>query len=441
MSRLQSVLASVTLVGAALVPFALATTAVPASAATFNVQPVAGTAFLTSVACSTATSCVAVGTSGTAPVVVAITNGVPGSPQSVTGVSSLNGVACSDATTCVAVGKGIGNTAVVVPIVNGVAGSPQVVTGANRALNAVACSSAISCVAVGAQFPNQGSVVPITNGTPGPVQLVPVKRGLTGVACYGPTACVAVGQDQNPQNVFDNFGVLVPISNGSAGVAQRVTGTNSLIAIGCGVSVCEATGTNTINQPAVVQIVNGVPGAPQVSPSSINNLSGIACPTDTLCEAVGSAPAPGDSSTGVVVPVHSGVPTAGLAVPGTGALNAIACTSASSCVAVGQNAAQLATDQVGVVVTVVPDNTPPTCAVSAVRAGPPKQLDLTAQDTGGGIATITVVSVSNGTVSVPEFTPGTTSPVVITATKTDQSKPTVFNVDVTDVDGNTTHCR
>ncbi len=91
--------------------------------------------------------------------------------------------------------------------------------------------------------------------------------------------------------------------------------------------------------------------------------------------------------------------------------------------------------------TVAPDTTPPTCAVTAVRAGPPKQLDLTAQDTGSGLASITVVSVSNGTVNVPPFTPGTTSPVVVTATKTNQSSPTVFNVDVTDVAGNTTHCR
>ncbi len=91
--------------------------------------------------------------------------------------------------------------------------------------------------------------------------------------------------------------------------------------------------------------------------------------------------------------------------------------------------------------TVAPDTTPPTCFVSAMRPGPPKQLDLTAQDTGSGIKKITVVSISNGTVKVPRFTRGTTSPVVITATKTDQSKPTVFNVDVTDVAGNTTHCR
>ncbi len=87
------------------------------------------------------------------------------------------------------------------------------------------------------------------------------------------------------------------------------------------------------------------------------------------------------------------------------------------------------------------DMVPATCAVTAVRAGPPKQLDLTAQDTGSGLASITVVSIYNGTVSVPTFTPGTTAPVVVTVTKTDQSRPTVVYIDATDVAGNTTHCR
>ncbi len=91
--------------------------------------------------------------------------------------------------------------------------------------------------------------------------------------------------------------------------------------------------------------------------------------------------------------------------------------------------------------TVAPDTTPPTCTVTAVRAGPPKQLDVTAQDTGSGLASITVVSISNGTASVPPVTSGTKSPVVATFTKTDQAKPTVVNVDATDLAGNTTHCR
>ncbi len=325
--------------------------------------------------------------------------------------------------------------AVVVPITitNGslVVGAVQTLSNV-QALSSVACSSATSCVAVGGSS-FQGVVVSITNGVAGAAQFIADDDGgLTGVACYGPTACVAVG---NNFPLFESDGVVVLISNGTAGAAQLVTTTSTLNRVACRVSICEATGA--LQSPpfaAVLQITNGVPGAPQVLPDSgggVNTLLGISCPSDTFCEAVGNA------QTGVVVPVHSGVPAAPMPVPDTGGLNGIACTAATDCIAVGSNP----DSTLGVVVTVAPDNTPPRCFVSAVRAGPPKQLDLTAQDAGSGIASITVVSVSNGTVDVPDFTPGTTSPVVITATKTDQSKPTVFNVDVTDVDGNTTHCR
>ncbi len=444
MSRLQSVLASVTLVGAALVPFALATTATPASAATVNVQPVAGTTQLLAVACPTATTCVAVGQgpgpTGTTGKVVPITNGVPGAPQLVTGTNFLFGVACSGPTTCVAVGRtgaGASQRPIVVPIVDGVAGMVQIIPVARGSLASVACSAATSCVAVGS-VSFQGLVVPITNGIAGNAQLVPSAEDLAGVGCYGPTACVAVGS--TTQNIFEMVGVAALISNGTAGVAQTVPGTTNLTSIACRVSVCEATGTLNTGQPGVVPFVDGVPGAPQPTPGNTSGLAGIACPTDTLCEAVGQVPG-GDQGTGALVPVYSGVPAAPQPIPGTAQLLGIACTTATSCIAVGNNP----DSTLGVVVTVTRETTPPTCFVSAVRpaqpGGPGKQLDLTAQDTGSGIATITVVSISNGTVNVPDFTPGTTSPVVITATKTDQTKPTVFNVDVTDVDGNTRHCR
>src|SRR5689334_4480486 len=68
------------------------------------------------------------------------------------------------------------------------------------------------------------------------------------------------------------------------------------------------------------------------------------------------------------------------------------------------------------------DTTRPTCQFSAFRAGPPIAVDLIAQDTGSGINTITVLNPLNVTVSVGSFTPGTTSPVTVTGTKTDNTK-------------------
>jgi hypothetical protein len=86
------------------------------------------------------------------------------------------------------------------------------------------------------------------------------------------------------------------------------------------------------------------------------------------------------------------------------------------------------------------DITPPTCFVSALIQGPPKRQQVTVQDTGVGLKAIQNIQITNGTVSVPPFAPGTTSPVVVTATKTDQSKVTVWSFDAVDMNGNLRHC-
>jgi len=72
------------------------------------------------------------------------------------------------------------------------------------------------------------------------------------------------------------------------------------------------------------------------------------------------------------------------------------------------------------------DTTAPTCTVTRLITGPPKQQQVTVVDNGSGLASITNVNAINGTVSVPSFTPGTKS-IVITATKTDQSKRTFLD--------------
>ena len=82
----------------------------------------------------------------------------------------------------------------------------------------------------------------------------------------------------------------------------------------------------------------------------------------------------------------------------------------------------------------------PTCTVTALIAGPPKQQQVTVTDTGSGLRTIGNIAVTNGTVAVDPFTVGTTSGVHVTATKSDQTKPTSWSFDATDVAGNKRHC-
>ncbi|MDQ1428137.1 MAG: hypothetical protein QOK39_1613, partial [Acidimicrobiaceae bacterium] len=82
----------------------------------------------------------------------------------------------------------------------------------------------------------------------------------------------------------------------------------------------------------------------------------------------------------------------------------------------------------------------PTCTLTAVIAGPPKQIQITAQDTGSGLASVVVTTSANATTSVPAFTVGTTSPVVITSTKTNQAAGSTVALKVTDRSGNVTTC-
>lgn len=90
----------------------------------------------------------------------------------------------------------------------------------------------------------------------------------------------------------------------------------------------------------------------------------------------------------------------------------------------------------------VADTTKPSCGTMVVTRGTggnPDYAEVTISDPGSGIASITNFSVTNGSASVPAFTPGTTS-VTVRATKTTQGQSTFFEFGVKDQAGNTTHC-
>jgi hypothetical protein len=86
------------------------------------------------------------------------------------------------------------------------------------------------------------------------------------------------------------------------------------------------------------------------------------------------------------------------------------------------------------------DTTPPSCALAGTVAGPPKQILIAVQDTGSGLAKIVVDSNSNDTISIPNFTTGTTASQTVTATKINQSASADVTLTATDVAGNSTTC-
>jgi hypothetical protein len=85
---------------------------------------------------------------------------------------------------------------------------------------------------------------------------------------------------------------------------------------------------------------------------------------------------------------------------------------------------------------------PVVCLLTAInRFGPSGQdtANVTVDET-SGLQSITNVNVTNAAVSVPTFTPGTTAPVVVTATKSAQGVISHFSFHVIDSSGTDTSC-
>ena len=317
----------------ATVPMALVGSALPASAS-IGTQAVSGIGPLFSVACPTTTLCEAVGQNEALQgVVVPINSGIPGSPQPVPSIAILFGMACPTATTCEAVGERSTSDGggVVVGITRGLPGSPQTVSG-NSALVSVACHSSSTCEAVGI-VPPVG--VLIRAGLPGSPQGLSGTESLGDVACPTATTCDAVGESSSG-------GVIVPITDGTLGSPQAVPGTADLSGIACPTATtCEAVGYNSSFEGVAVSTTNGIPATAKVvsgpagaAPTAVSGggvLTRVACTSATTCEAVGDG-----ATGGLIVPITNGTPGTPQVVSDT-TLNSVACPTANICIAVGSN--------------------------------------------------------------------------------------------------------
>jgi Tol biopolymer transport system component/subtilisin-like proprotein convertase family protein len=86
------------------------------------------------------------------------------------------------------------------------------------------------------------------------------------------------------------------------------------------------------------------------------------------------------------------------------------------------------------------DTTAPSCTPTDFRPGPPASADITTQDLGTGLAAIRVTVADNVNVVVPSFTPGTTTPIVVSGTLIDPNVEGVFEIESVDVAGNRSTC-
>lgn len=267
---------------------------------------VAGTKSLLAVSCATPTSCEAVGTGGGHGVIVPITGGTPGSPVLVEDVSTLQTVSCSSATSCQAGGRGADSGAVSV-------GTLVHPVFATTSVNAVACPDT-SCTGVASTSNGKYNdvLLPISSGTPGTIRLVPPGTStFSAIACSTGVRCVVVGRGvHEARGANSPEAVVLTVNSGAPGRLRGVAHSTSLLlrAVACspGGNECVAVGTNgststdgaAPQRGAFLPLVGGVPAQLHTVAGPPLELTGVACPTATVCEAVGNA---GGNASAVVV--------------------------------------------------------------------------------------------------------------------------------------------
>ncbi len=292
-----------------------------------------------SVSCTTATSCVAVGTyyntsgAGEQDTLIETFNGtswaVVSSPNQYMGDTSANneldGVSCTNSSFCAAVGyAGNGTTSSFVTLAetwNGTSwslSSTPTLTTASPVLTSVSCMNATFCEGVGTYAGDGGTIGETWNGSSWSVSgtLDPATGvgALQGVSCASTTFCEAVG---DYEATGSNYSMMAETFDGSAW---------------------------TSTSP-----VNPLP----LSANNENYLDDISCPNTTTCEAAGSIISTTTGDFGTAIEDYSsgtwqvasspdatsetntefgGYDGSALAFPGDG----IACGNGAPCFAVGE---------------------------------------------------------------------------------------------------------
>ncbi len=256
-------------------------------------------------------------------------------------------------------------------------------------------------VATTAAPPALATTITAAHVVPGPV------TDLRAVACSAAITCLAVGSDSSGQ------AVVVPVDAGTPSAGQEISGVTLLSGIACpSATTCVAVGENAENhgrgqhQAAVVPITNGVPGVVSlvgtVPPST--SLHAVACPTATTCLAVGyDSVSPGlVQGRGILVPIINGVPGAVEEVPGVVSLDGVACSSATSCLAVGSNPSGQP------VMVLITNGTPGVPVVSGAGAYVLSGVACPNATTCVAVGYNVVVPITNGTPGAAVTVPGAT---------------------------------
>ena len=334
-------------------------------------NPPQGGGALLSVACTSPSACTAAGNSnsgnlaerwnGTSWRIQPTPN--PGGAQ----FTFLNTVACASASACTAAGAYIDSSGAFQALAErwdgtrwAIQPTPHLASGAMNLLIGVACTSATGCLAVGFSILNGGNnQSPATlaerwNGSTWRVQHTPNPPGaaasnLNAASCVSRSACIAVGNTSNSRVTS------LPLAqrwNGHTWSSQPTPSPadgGNLIGVSCpSRSSCLAVGGHAnpfteIPPGTLAERWNGTSWSIQPTPNPPGGgwfLGAVSCTSPSACTAVGGRLVPPGNPGGTLAERWNGhtwsiQPTPNPPGHGVKLLNSVACTSRSSCMAVG----------------------------------------------------------------------------------------------------------
>jgi hypothetical protein len=263
---------------------------------TWQVENSASQSWFSAIACPTATRCVAIGGTSTgqddSPLVVVTTDGHLWSPVTLpSGVDALSDVACASTTSCVAVGSSNGY----LRTTDG--GSSWTVESSAAGLattDSVRCPTPSFCL-VGGAGPGPGasslsmSALSHDGGLSWSAAVVAGgPSGLGQIACSTPLSCVGlIGSDAT-----NTYGTGAPIVTSDGGHTWTKGSTGVGGAVSCARDVCVSVGamfqstTNTYPGDAFLSIDGGRDWSSMTVPTA-QSLTAVACRSATNCVAVG----------------------------------------------------------------------------------------------------------------------------------------------------------
>jgi hypothetical protein len=276
----------------------------------------------------------------------------------------LMGVSCSEPTACTAVGEAIGTTSqsTLVERWDGtdwaVVASPDPTGSTETLLNGVSCTGADACIAVGRAFDGfaQVTLAERWNGTTWSILPTPNPTGaiyseLLGVSCRSATACTAVGATSNgprKTSIVERWDgiewTIVSSPNPSDSTMTELRG------VACvSDTVCTAVGRTADSFGTVARLVEHWDGAGWSIVTSVNSPSvtfsvfhGVSCVSPSACIAVGTMVGTSGGDVPLVErwngaswsTIPAPVPTNTMASD----LFAVSCATATACTAVGRGA-------------------------------------------------------------------------------------------------------